>query len=279
VSLRQRLPKDVAWIVGLVVLVFSVSGFGADSSAYWRGLRGAGYGSLTYTDYHYAPVFTQVFRPLAMVMPQTAFSVLFSLFARAGVVWLLRPLGWRLALPWTLACSQQWLSGNIDWAIAVALVAGFRRPALWAVPFFTKIVNTLGPVWFLVRGEWRRFAESVGTIVAVGLLSWLVSPTEWTAYIAFLMDNALKSGVVPTQILGLPFQLRAGVALLLVIWGARTDRLWTLPVAVTLASPVLHLGPLCILAALPRLTGLGTASTYRAVGDSEASAGLTPPLS
>jgi hypothetical protein len=241
------------------MLASSLDDFGSDSGAYWRGLSGARYVSLTYMDYHYSPVFTQVVGPLARVLPQFAFSMTFSVFALAGLVWLLLPLGWRLALPWTLACSQQWLSGNVDWAIAVALVTGFRAPALWAVPFFTKISNTFGPVWFLARGEWRRFARSVAPIVAIGLLSWLTTPAEWASYIAFLSQNALQTGAMPGQSLIVPFQLRAAVAVVIVVWGARTNRLWTLPVSVVLASPVLHVGPLCILAALPRLTGLGTA--------------------
>lgn len=76
IDVRRRLPKDVAWITGLIFSAYSVGHFGTDSGAYWRGLRGERYVSLTYTDYHYAPVFTLIFEPLARVLPQFEFSVL-----------------------------------------------------------------------------------------------------------------------------------------------------------------------------------------------------------
>jgi hypothetical protein len=47
--------------------------------------------------------------------------------------------------------------------------------------------------------------------------------------------------------------LRIAGAALLVIWGARTDRRWVVPVATCIAMPVFWITTPAILAALPRL--------------------------
>jgi hypothetical protein len=51
-----------------------------------------------------------------------------------------------------------------------------------------------------------------------------------------------------------PLWLRLPVAVLIVVWGARTDRRWTVAVAATIALPVLWLSGIAVLAgALPGL--------------------------
>ena len=44
--------------------------------------------------------------------------------------------------------------------------------------------------------------------------------------------------------------IRLPIAALIVVWGARTDRRWTVPVAATLALPILWPSGLAVLAAL-----------------------------
>jgi hypothetical protein len=47
--------------------------------------------------------------------------------------------------------------------------------------------------------------------------------------------------------------LRLAVAAALIIWGARTDRRWVVPVATVLAMPVLWITSPAVLAAIPML--------------------------
>jgi hypothetical protein len=54
--------------------------------------------------------------------------------------------------------------------------------------------------------------------------------------------------------LAIPLLPRLVAAGALVTWGARTDRTWTVPVAATLALPVLWPSGLAVLAALWRVT-------------------------
>ena len=55
--------------------------------------------------------------------------------------------------------------------------------------------------------------------------------------------------------LPVPLLPRLAAAAALALWGGWTDRRWTVPVAVTLALPVVWLNSLAILAALVPLTG------------------------
>ena len=48
----------------------------------------------------------------------------------------------------------------------------------------------------------------------------------------------------------IPLWIRLPAAAVLVVWGARTDRRWTVPVAATLALPVLWVSGFAICAAL-----------------------------
>ena len=67
-------------------------------------------------------------------------------------------------------------AANINLALAVLMVLGFRWPALWAPALLTKPSMGVGLLWFAVRGEWRKFAVAVGVAgVAVGILLVLTS--------------------------------------------------------------------------------------------------------
>ena len=57
---------------------------------------------------------------------------------------------------------------------------------------------------------------------------------------------------------GLP--IRGLAALAVVVIGARTDRRWTVPVAMLLAQPDISFSTFGLLAALPRLAGSGSVS-------------------
>ena len=57
-----------------------------------------------------------------------------------------------------------------------------------------------------------------------------------------------------------PLVVRLPLAAVLLVFAARTDRRWLVPVCMVLASPVIGWGTFALLAAIPRLRGRGPAS-------------------
>jgi hypothetical protein len=103
-----------------------------------------------------------------------------------------------------------------------------------------------------VRREWRPLAIAAAATVAVVAVSYVLMPDAWQTWPAVLAGNVGKGGTwaaVP-----IPFLVRLPFAVVLVIWGARTNRRWTVPVSAMLALPALWYGGLSImLATLPLL--------------------------
>jgi hypothetical protein len=86
----------------------------------------------------------------------------------------------------------------------------------------------------------------------------------WQEWIGYLLGNA--SGTPGGAWVPIPLPVRLLAAAALVVWGARTDRAWTVPVAATIALPVLWFAGFAILAALVRLPAVpprGVAPTGR----------------
>lgn len=86
---------------------------------------------------------------------------------------------------------------------------------------------------------------------ALVLISLVIDPALWRAWLA---DDILKTadGGAPLDqfSIAIPLWLRLPAAALLVAWGGRTDRAWTVPVAATLGLPILWPTGFAILAAL-----------------------------
>lgn len=259
-NLRTRLP-----LVALCVLLAAVglietsahldrSGPGWDADAYWGAWRGVMYdGSVGEPgQYLYSPAFAQVVWPLTHT-GWPVFAGFFVLVNAVGLAWLLKPLPLTLAVPLWLAGSQEVLSGNVFIPMALAAVLGTRLPQLWAFVALTKITPCLGPVWFAVRGEWASLARAVVATLAVVAVSAVLAPGLWGDWVHFLLAQArLSDGPVGYPFIPGPLY-RIPVALVLVVWAARTDRVWLLPVAMVVATPFIWNGSLTLLAAIPRL--------------------------
>jgi hypothetical protein len=259
-DVRRRLRRDVPWILAVVgvlytALVTYVVGFGWDAHAYWQAWRGEMYttGPNTQGAYLYSPAFAHLVWPLAQ-LPWPLFAIIFALVSGSAMAWLLRPLGLRTALPLWLASTPEIASGNIFALLGVVAVVGMRHPSLWALAALTKVTPCLGPVWFATRGEWRRLASAVAGTLLAAIASFVISPEAWTAWITFLATHVGQSqDAVGSPLLPGPL-FRVPVALGLVIWGARTNRAWTLPVAMCVATPVFGFAAVTMCAAIPRLT-------------------------
>ena len=226
--------------------------FGLDSHAYWAATRGPLYDQApaTVDAYLYSPAFAQVTWPLAQ-LPWPAFGYVWSACAVVAFLYLFWPLGPHWALPLTACCLSEILTGNIFWLLALVAAHGFARPGLWAVPLLTKITPALGPVWFLVRREWRSLAAAVVWTLLVAGVSIALTPGDWRAWLDFLTDNATTDAVGDQ--LAPPLVVRLPVAVLLTAVASWKDRRWLVPVAMVVATPVAGIAALTMLAAIPRL--------------------------
>jgi hypothetical protein len=132
--------------------------------------------------------------------------------------------------------------------MGAAIVAGFRYPAAWSLILLTKVTPGIGLLWFAVRREWRNLAIALGATAAVSLASAFVAPEMWRQWLDFLTSTGGPQTNVIT--VGVPLPVRLVVAAAVVVFGARTDRRWTVPVAAAIALPVLWLNGFAIMAAV-----------------------------
>ncbi|MFJ5860705.1 glycosyltransferase family 87 protein [Pseudarthrobacter sp. NPDC092439] len=257
--MRDRLLRDSAWILGIVCAIYAAlsvraRGVGVDAHAYWLAWRGPMYTTAPGTPdaYLYSPAFAQMIWPLAQ-LPWPFFVSVFTVAIAVGLAWLLKPMGWKWGLPLWLAGLPEIVSGNIFILMAVVAVVGFARPESWAFVALTKISPTVGPVWFLVRGEWRNLSRFLLGMAVITGLSVALAPSLWQEWAQFLLNHLSDS----TGAIGSPFMppaiVRIPLGLALLVWAARKNKRWCIPVSMLLCTPVFWLGSLTLLAAIPRM--------------------------
>ena len=165
--------------------------------------------------------------------------------------------------------------GNIHLLMALAIVLGFRYPAAWSLLLLTKITPGVGLLWFAFRREWRSLAVALGATAAIAAVSFLLAPGLWQEWVEQLQRSSTRPpqfGIFPDA----PARVRLIPAALLVAWGALTNRAWTVPVAATLALPVLWFNGLAMLAAVMPLIARPEREETGRVG-ADADAGSTEP--
>jgi hypothetical protein len=233
----------LAWVV-LVALSEPIGrawGSGLDARSYWLPRLTDPYANANWTTvaaYVYSPAFLQLVAPIASLAWQPFFAV-WTVLLLAALRFLTGP---RLFLFGIAFSTLELIGGNISLLLAVAMVVGFRYPAAWSFVLLTKITPGIGLLWFVVRREWRNLGIALGATGLVILISGLLMPTAWVEWFGVLSNIAGREGTwaaVP-----IPF------AVALVVWGARTDRRWTVPVAGMLALPALWYGGLTMLLAV-----------------------------
>ena len=151
---------------------------------------------------------------------------------------------WFVALPPVIA---ELYFGNVHVLYAAVIVAGFSTPGLWALPWLTKVTPGIGSLWFAFTGKWRSFALALGSTALIALVSFALAPDLWVDWVASLMGNVGRPTGMRAD--AVPLVARLAVAVAVLAWGARTDRLWTIPVAVFLAAPTIWPGSVAVLAA------------------------------
>jgi Glycosyltransferase family 87 len=224
-------------------------GTGQDARCYYQATLSDPYLHSSWNDpiaYVYSPAFLQLVSPLT-ALPWQAFMAVWTALLVGAVRFLTGPrlLAVGLLFPFT---AMEVAGGNVSLLLAAAIVVGFSWPAAWALVLLTKITPGIGLLWFAVRGEWRSLLIALGATAAVVAVSAVVMPVAWRQWLDVIVANAGKGGTWAS--VPVPLLLRLPIAVALVIWGARTDRRWTVPVASMLALPALWYGGLSMLLAV-----------------------------
>jgi hypothetical protein len=248
-------PELLGWLVafaawaGIVLLAEPYGrlwGTGQDAYCYWQATLAAPYARSDWTDpvaYVYSPAFLQLVSPIT-ALPWQAFMAVWTLVLLAAVRFLTGPRWLAIGVLFGL---MELAGGNISILIAVAIVVGFRWPAAWAFVLLTKVTPGIGLLWFVVRREWNALAAALVATGIVVAVSALFMPAAWSEWLTVLSNVSGRGGTwaaVP-----IPLVARLPIAVVLVVWGARTDRRWTVPVAGMIALPALWYGGFSMLLA------------------------------
>lgn len=255
-----RWGATVAGLAYLFASIFGVIPFtlqlgtppGMDTYTYWAAdmdnlYATAVIGSHAEGAYLYSPVFAQAFSPLRLLPFEVVYALWLSLCL--GLLAWMRVL-WFVALPPVIA---ELYFGNVHILYAAVIVAGFGTPGLWALPWLTKVTPGIGSLWFAFTRKWRLFALALGSTAVMVLVSFALAPHLWVDWVASLIGNVGRPTGMRAD--AVPLVVRLAVAVAVLAWGARTNRLWTIPVAVFLAAPTIWPGSVAVLAAAfsPRL--------------------------
>lgn len=255
-SLVQRYARPVGLGLILAGLLFGAYLFAVvapqmrtfhhDAFAYWNVSLPHPYAIpwLELGSFNYAPPMALLFDHFDAVDWHT-FSVLWLSLLAGSVIW----LGWSPL--WILAAfafppvAMELYGGNIHLLLPVAVVLGFRHPWAWSFVLLTKPSAGVGLLWFAARGEWRALGVALGSTAALCLVSLLVLPSLWTDWVGVILGNLGRP--VPANAVDIPLWVRLPAAAVLVVWGARTDRRWTVVVASMVALPALWFGSFAML--------------------------------
>jgi hypothetical protein len=252
----------IAVLAWLLIVYFSepwgrLWGTGQDARCYYQATLADPYLHSAWNDpiaYVYSPAFLQLVTPLTQ-LPWQAFMAVWTALLIGAVRFLTGPrlLAAGLLFPFT---AMEVAGGNVSLLLAVAIVVGFRWPAAWALVLLTKITPGIGLLWFAVRREWRHLAIALAATAAIIAVSAFMLPQQWRDWVDVVIGNAGKGGTWAS--VPVPLWIRLPIAAAVVVWGARTDRAWTVPVAAMLALPALWYGGISmLLAAIPLLPEQG----------------------
>ena len=244
-SLRLRAIRDGLIISGWLATLFSylvvtwfARSFGYDAYSYWSIDMTDLYGRTMFNNFalgafRYAPPIAFLFAPLG-ALPWWLFVGLWQALMLATIFW----LGgrWSLVLLAVPPVALELYHGNVHLLMAAAIALGMRYPAAWAFVVWTKVTPGIGLLWFAARRDWRSLAIGAGATAGVALLSAIVAPHYWNEWLTSILSNLDQP---QHYSLPPPLPIRLPLAALLVVWGARTDRPWTVPLAATLALPII----------------------------------------
>jgi hypothetical protein len=248
-----RAGAVLACAIYVVALTTGLIPLGVDAHSYWNANPLQPYNGLpvfAQDGYFYSPAFAQALGPLH-ALPWPIFAGLWSTALCAVLYWLSgRWFGFIVLVPFV---AIEIAMGNIHILLAAAIAAGFRYPVLWSFVLLTKITPGIGLLWFFVRREWRSLGLALGATLVIATLSFVVAPQAWTDWLTTLKASLAQSAPQPVPVGLVPLPVRLVIAAGIVMYGARTNRRWVVPVAAVVALPVVYVNSLAILVAVPFL--------------------------
>jgi hypothetical protein len=264
--------RDPIWLALTIVGIFSIPWIiwsnrqldtivGFDAYAYWALNFDDLYG-ISYMDlgaFRYSPAFAQAFA-WSRLLPWELFA---GLIIGASLLIL-----WRWAGRWTIALialppvALELYHGNIHLLMAAAMVVGFRYPAAWAFLLLAKVTPGIAVLWFAGARQWRNLAIALGATAALATVSFLIAPRQWFEFAAvnaaaFISFDPPRPYPIPVS-----FLIRAPLAAAIALWGGWTQRRWTVPVAATIALPIIWIHGLAMLVALIPLARERSGTTH-----------------
>ena len=196
--------------------------------------------SVLTASFNYTPAFAQFIAPFR-AMPFEAFHLLILAVELAALAYLVgAPLAALLVIVQAPLVWQDLVAANLYIGAGAAAMAGLRYPVFWVFPVLTKATPGIGLLWFAARGEWRSLVIALGATGVIVLFSFLADPDLWWQWLSLSSTN---TGALNPDALLLRWAMAAGI----VVWGARTDRAWTAPLAVAMAYPVSWYGWVVVL--------------------------------
>jgi hypothetical protein len=252
----------IAWVavVGFAEPFGRLWGTGQEARCYWVPSLLDPYAESTWTNpiaYVYSPAFLQLVSPLTR-LPWQAFIAIWTAILVCAVRFLTGP---RLLAAGLVFAAMELAGGNISLLLAAAIVLGFRWPAAWAFVLLTKVTPGVGLLWFAARREWRSLAMALGATVAIIACSALFLPAAWPEWVDVLIRNGGREGTWAA--LPIALWIRLPIAMIVVVWGARTNRRWAVPVASLIALPAVWYGSISMLLAIVALREGGTTDEER----------------
>jgi Glycosyltransferase family 87 len=214
-----------------------------DARGFWMAWHGGLYDIRwgEYEAYVYSPAFAQLLWPLTL-LPWPVFAALWTAAAIACLFWMRVP--WMIAFPGVI---DDILRGNIHVFLAASIVLALRFGAAWAFGILTKVTPGIGLVWHAVRLEWRQLGMAAVVTGAVIAVSFALSSELWFEWFDLLAENAEATARI--RVIPLPLLVRLPIGVVLIAFGARTDRAWLVPVGVMIALPNVWTSSTALLAA------------------------------
>jgi len=225
-------------LVAAVILWFQGGeGWGLDAWAYWSVDPVHPYSQTvgSYGAFLYGPPVAQAFAILGQ-LPWPVFLVGWTGLLIGVYAWMTQRYALVLLGLFPPAILEL-INGNIHLLLAAAVALGFRHPWTWSFLLLTKVTPGVGLVWFAVRREWRSLAVAIGATAIVAGVSFLLAPWMWREWVDLLIAESGKP--MAPKAIPIPLMVRLPAAAVLVAWGARTDRPWTVGVAAWLAIPAM----------------------------------------
>lgn len=235
-------------ILGLAfVAVWATStlGRGLDFHAYWMAdpVHPYLHQGLVEDAFQYTPAAALV-APILRLIPFALALTIWRIGQVSAIVATAGP--WALVVLLTYPVASEMNLGNINLMIGVAILAGFRWPALWAFVLLTKPTCAVALLWFVVRRDWRSLRIALGVTAALAAISFVLVPGAWFEYARYMLgDPAPAPQGFPVLWLRLP--VAAAVAVITGRLGWRPGMI----VAAWLALPVWwYVSPSLLVAAL-----------------------------